>query len=100
MSISLHVICPDALNLTHLGDFVYETGRWTVSKDTARRVSRVHIHEKQRGPAYQGGDVISYRADPEGSGRFYFTYRASREARIRCPANWAQELAIVHREDQ
>ncbi|RWO88609.1 hypothetical protein [Mesorhizobium sp.] len=99
MSISLHVICPDGHNLRHLGNFVYETGRWTVSEDTARRVTRVHIHEKQQGPAYQGGDVMSWRADPEGTGRFYFTYRASQNAKIHCPGNWAQELAIIRRED-
>ncbi|MFK0688804.1 hypothetical protein ACFX5Q_11430 [Mesorhizobium sp. IMUNJ 23033] len=95
MSISLHVICPNGHNLRHLGEFVYETGRWLVSEETARQVTRVHIHEKQKLPAYQGGNVISWRADPEGTGRYYFTYRATEDARIPCSGGWGQELAIV-----
>ena len=64
MPTDLHYICQHQLNWRKLDQLNhFETGNWVASVATADEAirGRIYLHETQRGEAWHGGTIISWR---------------------------------------
>jgi hypothetical protein len=80
---------------------VWESGFWTVSRDTAKRLvgSWIFLHDAQDKPARFGGQISQFRIPESGihEGKVSFRFSASREAvGMRAGIDgWGMEKKIV-----
>jgi len=88
------------------------TGYWRIaSKDLDTALGkRVYLHQKQKGPAWHGGQIVGIRTEPyQGKERTVFIYRSERDCIGVCAPepNWAPNreqlitdtaIHLIHRE--
>jgi hypothetical protein len=95
----IHVICPHQARWRRIGDNLFETGDWTLADATADEVlatgGNFYLHEKQRGPAWHGGSVVSWRPSDNDPSKKVLTYRVTGPFRVAQRDSWAREMAIV-----
>lgn len=79
----------------------WESGYWAVSEETAHGLigGQIYLHRGQLEPSHFGGDILSFRMQPDGdfAGRLIFRFRTGVEFKGIKTARegWGNEKKII-----
>ena len=85
MTKCIHLIERDDSRFTMLGDGIWGSGYWVLSKETAKKLigGSILFHRKKSEPSFFGGTILDYRVENSGrySGCIVFRFKYVDEAR-------------------
>ena len=79
----------------------YESGFWVIGQQTAAELvgCDIYFHKKRAEPSFFGGQILSFRVQPEGehAARIIFRFRPlqSHKGVVAGAEGWGQEKKIV-----